>query len=179
MAYFGADGGPPRFRARRHAPGHRNSPQDCFYASHCPFRISLYKKRTSTKVLVLFWRRWRDSPASLPRSAARTRAPKQSTGLFLCFALPFSNLFIKKRTSTKVLVLFLAQMERFARRPPRFRARRHAPGHRNSPQDCFYASHCPFRISLLKKRTSTKVLVLFLAQMERFELSRRLPTLRP
>ena len=53
-------------------------------------------------------------------------------------------------------------------RPPRFRARRHAPGHRNSPQDCFYASHCPFRISLLKKRTSTKVLVLFLAQMERF-----------
>ena len=56
-----------------------------------------------------------DSPASLPRSAARTRAPKQSTGLFLCFALPFSNLFIKKRTSTKVLVLFLAQMERFAR----------------------------------------------------------------
>ena len=47
-----------------------------------------------------------DSPASLPRSAARTRAPKQSTGLFLCFALPFSNLFIKKRTSTKVLVLF-------------------------------------------------------------------------
>ena len=71
----------------------------------------------------LFWRRWRDSPASLPRSAARTRAPKQSAGLFLCFALPFSNLFIKKRTSTKVLVLFLAQMERFelSRRLPTLR----------------------------------------------------------
>ena len=46
MAYFGANGEirPPRFHARRHAPGHRNSPQDCFYASHCPFRISLLKK---------------------------------------------------------------------------------------------------------------------------------------
>ena len=75
------------------------------------------KKRTSTKVLVLFLAQMKRSPGSLSRSPARTRAPKQSTGLFLCFALPFSNLFyyIKKRTSTKVLVLFLAQMKRFAR----------------------------------------------------------------
>ena len=103
MAYFGADGEirPPRFRARRHAPGHQNSPQDCFYASHCPFRISLLKKEQAQKCLFFFWRRWRDSPASLPRSAARTRAPKQSTGLFLCFALPFSNLFIKKKNKHK------------------------------------------------------------------------------
>ena len=51
MAYFGADGEirPPRFRARRHAPGHRNSPQDCFYVSHCPFRISLFKKKNKHK----------------------------------------------------------------------------------------------------------------------------------
>ena len=56
MAYFGADGEirPPRFRARRHAPGHRNSPVDCFYASHCPFRISLLKKEQAQKCLFFF-----------------------------------------------------------------------------------------------------------------------------
>ena len=63
---------------------------------------SLYiKKEQAQKCLFFFWRRWRDSPASLPRSAARTRAPKQSTGLFLCFALPFSNLFILKKNKHK------------------------------------------------------------------------------
>ena len=99
---------PASFRARRHAPGHQNSPPDCFYASHYPFRISHYiKKETATKVTVSFWRRWRVRPAS-------------------------------------------------------FRARRHAPGHQNSPPDCFYASHYPFRIShYIKKETATKVTVSF------------------
>ena len=92
------------------------------------------KKRTSTKVLVLFLAQMKSSPGSLSRSPARTRAPKQSTGLFLCFALPFSNLFyyIKKRTSTKVLVLFLAQMKSspgsLSRSPARTRAPKQSTG---------------------------------------------------
>ena len=50
-------------------------------------------------MLAVFWRRWRDSPGSLPRSPARTRAPKQSPGLFLTptgFAL-FESLFLQKK----------------------------------------------------------------------------------
>ena len=98
------------------------------------------------------------SPGELPRSPARNRAPKQSTGLFLCFALPFSNLSLyKKETATKVTVSF---WRRWRVRPASFRARRLAPGHQNSPPDCFYASRCPFRIShYIKKETATKVTV--------------------
>lgn len=55
----------------------------------------------------IFWRRRRDSPASLLRSAARTRAPKQSPGLFLCFALPFSNLALYKKTGAQKCTCFL------------------------------------------------------------------------
>jgi len=66
------------------------------------------KKRTSTKVLVLFLAQMKSSPGSLSRSPARTRAPKQSTGLFLCFALPFSNLFyyIKKKEQAQKCLFF-------------------------------------------------------------------------
>lgn len=46
---------PPHFCVRRHAPGHRNSHPDCFYASHCPFRISHYIKNRCTKVHLLFY----------------------------------------------------------------------------------------------------------------------------
>ena len=127
------------------------------------------KKRTGTKVLVLFLAQMKRSPGSLSRSPARTRAPKQSTGLFLCFALPFSNLFyyIKKRTSTKVLVLFLAQMKSspgsLSRSPARTRAPKQSTG-------LFLCFALPFSnlFYYIKKRTSTKVLVLFLAQMKRF-----------
>ena len=75
------------------------------------------KKRTSTKVLVLFLAQMKSSPGSLSRSPARTRAPKQSTGLFLCFALPFSNLFyyIKKKNEHKSACSFLGADEAFAR----------------------------------------------------------------
>ena len=71
-------------------------------------QLKLFSKKISHHLCDgLFWRRWRDSPASLPRSAARTRAPKQSAGLFLCFALPFSNLFIlKKEQAQKCLFFF-------------------------------------------------------------------------
>ena len=89
----------------------------------------------------------------------------------------FESLYIKKRTSTKVLVLFLAQMERFARLAS-------ALGGTHPGTETVHRTVSMLRITLfeslyIKKRTSTKVLVLFLAQMERFELSRRLPTLRP
>ena len=48
---------------------------------------------------------------------AFARAPKQSTGLFLCFALPFSNLFyyIKKKNKHKSACSFLGADEAFAR----------------------------------------------------------------
>lgn len=56
-------------------------------------------------------------------------------------------------------------------RPPRFCARRHAPGHRNSPPDCFYAAHCPFRISHYKKTGTQKCTCFFMAETARFELA--------
>ena len=64
-------------------------------------------------------------------------------------------------------------------RPPRFHARRHAPGTETVHRTVSMLRIALFESLYIKKRTSTKVLVLFLAQMERFELSRRLPTLRP
>ncbi len=63
-------------------------------------------------MLVLFLAQMKRSPGSLSRSPARTRAPKQSTGLFLCFALPFSNLFyILKKNKHKSACSFLGADE--------------------------------------------------------------------
>lgn len=57
-------------------------------------------------------------------------------------------------------------------RPPRFCARRHSPGHLNSPPDCFYASHCPFRIShYIKKQAHKSAPDFYMAETARFELA--------
>ena len=133
---------------------------------HKTFNSKFMKKQTES------------SPGELPRSSARTRAPKQSAGLFLCFALPFSNLSLyKKRNSHKSDCFFLAQMESSPGELPRSSARTRAP---KQSAGLFLCFALPFsNLSLYKKRNSHKSDCFFLAQMERFELSRRLPTLRP
>ena len=95
----------PRSPARTRAPKQSAGLFLCFAL---PFsNLSLYKKRNSHKSDCFFLAQMESSPVELPRSPARTRAPKQSTGLFLCFALPFSNLSLyKKETATKVTVSF-------------------------------------------------------------------------
>ena len=73
--------------------------------------------------------------------------------------------------------LILAQMERFARLASALGGTH--PGTETVRRTVSMLRIALFESLYIEKRTSTKVLVLFLAQMERFELSRRLPTLRP
>ncbi len=89
----------------------------------------------------------------------------------------FESLYCKKRAGTLVLALFLAQMERFARLA--FALAGTHPGTETVPRTVSMLRITLFESLYCKKRAGTLVLALFLAQMERFELSRRLPTLRP
>ena len=95
-----------RTRAPKQSPG-------LFLCFALPFsNLALYKKQVHKSAPVFLWRRRRDLPASLLRSAARTRAPKQSPGLFLCFALPFSNLALYKKQVHKSAPVFLWRRRR-------------------------------------------------------------------
>ena len=162
LLFYGGDGEirPPHFCVRRHAPGHRNSPPDCFYASHCPFRISHYIKNRCTKVHLLFY--GGDGEIRPPHFCVRRHAPGHRNSPPDCFYAshcPFRISHYIKNRCTKVHLLFYGGDGEI--RPPHFCVRRHAPGHRNSPPDCFYASHCPFRISHYIKNRCTKVHLLF------------------
>ena len=92
------------------------------------------------------------------------------------------HIYKKKKHKGKILVLFLAQKERldgFSTRRVRF------------ANSLFYVPFCSAKrrtkssslskqIHIYKKKKHKgKILVLFLAQKERLELSRRLPDLRP
>ena len=92
------------------------------------------------------------------------------------------HIYKKKKHKGKILVLFLAQKERldgFSTRHVRF------------ANSLFYVPFCSAKrrtkssslskqIHIYKKKKHKgKILVLFLAQKERLELSRRLPDLRP
>ena len=91
-------------RDGRHAPGHRNSPPDCFY----------------------------------------------------CFAIALFDPLLNKKTETICLrndFCFSGGDEED--RPTCCRDGRHAPGHRNSPPDCFYCFAIALFDPLLNKKTET------------------------
>src|SRR5699024_4870755 len=114
-------------RAPKQSPG-------LFLCFALPFsNLALYKKQVHKSAPAFLWRRRRDSPASLLRSAARTRPPKQSPGLFLCFALPFSNLALYKKQVHKSAPAFLWRRRRdspasLLRSAARTRAPKQSPG---------------------------------------------------
>ncbi len=91
------------------------------------------------------WSGLRDSPGALPRAPARTRAPQQSPGLLLPWRVALfescAKILRTKKHKAKCLVLFVGAD--YETRPVRFRAHRHARGHRNSPLDCCYPGGLP------------------------------------
>ena len=115
------------------------------------------------------------------RPTARRGCYQQPAFSSACHASRFaySNLSkYKKAVTAKTVTAFLAQMERFARLASAL-AGTHAAnetGHRAVSNASRFACS---NLLLYKKAVTVKTVTAFLAQMERFELSRRLPTLRP
>ena len=119
------------------------------------------------------------SLGSLPCSPTRTRPSKQPPAVSLLRNRLFESLRLhnKKSRRQKAVGIFGADGS-FARLASAL-ADTHTTG--ETATGCFFASQPPFRISPpapIKNPVGKKPSG-FLAQMERFELSRRLPTLRP
>ena len=152
-------------------------------------QIHIYKKKKHKgKILVLFLAqkerldgfstrrvRFANSLFYVPFCSAKRRTKSSSLSKQI-------HIYKKKKHKGKILVLFLAQKERldgFSTRRVRF------------ANSLFYVPFCSAKrrtkssslskqIHIYKKKKHKgKILVLFLAQKERLELSRRLPDLRP
>ena len=182
-------------------------PPACLTATHLPLQgrlfsakrrtkssslskqIHIYKKKKHKgKILVLFLAqkerldgfstrhvRFANSLFYVPFCSAKRRTKSSSLSKQI-------HIYKKKKHKGKILVLFLAQKERldgFSTRHVRF------------ANSLFYVPFCSAKrrtkssslskqIHIYKKKKHKgKILVLFLAQKERLELSRRLPDLRP
>ena len=148
---------------------------------HIIFDYSWDKKETNKlfRLVCLFWRRWFIRSARF-RARRHAHGRRNSHRLFLCFATAFSNLSActnKKSRRQKAVGIFGADGS-FARLASALADTHTAV---ETATGCFFASQPPFRISPpapIKNPVGKKPSG-FLAQMERFELSRRLPTLRP
>ena len=156
------------------------------FESHCPFCI-IQKKGTGENPDTFLAQkerldgfstrrvRFANSLFYVPFCSAKRRTKSSSLSKQI-------HIYKKKKHKGKILVLFLAQKERldgFSTRRVRF------------ANSLFYVPFCSAKrrtkssslskqIHIYKKKKHKgKILVLFLAQKERLELSRRLPDLRP
>ena len=181
-------------------------PPSCLATTHLPLQGRLFSAKRWTKssslpALFALYRKKVPGKIPIPLLAQKERLDGFSTRRVRfansLFYVPFCSakrwtkssslskqihIYKKKKHKGKILVLFLAQKERldgFSTRRVRF------------ANSLFYVPFCSAKrwtkssslskqIHIYKKKKHKgKILVLFLAQKERLELSRRLPDLRP
>ncbi len=147
---------PSRFRARRHARGHLNSPRTVFIAARlsCSILAAIYllkNKKHNLHFAGCAAGGGGGSPVSLSRSTARTRTPKTVPGLFLslarlsCSILAAIYLFENKKHNLHLQVVLLSGGGGSPVSLPRSTARTRTP--KTVPGLFLSLRDCPVRFS--------------------------------